>query len=121
MEKAMSILMAAHKAWNSGADMRARRNRYKQYTYGNQWGDLIADDHGNIVTEGEYASASGKKPLSNNLIRRLVKCIVGRFRTEHINSLGGDAMRKVSQMNHLDELDSRMLEEFSYRAVRYSE
>ncbi len=112
MEKAMSILMAAHKAWNSGADMRARRNRYKQYTYGNQWGDLIADDHGNIVTEGEYASASGKKPLSNNLIRRLVKCIVGRFRTEHINALGGDAMRKVSQMNHLDELDSRMLEEF---------
>lgn len=105
-----SVLLAAHKAWTAGADLRRRRNRYKQYTYGNQWNDTVVDGDGNVVTEREYAVANGKQPLTNNLIRQLVKSIVGRFRSQ---SKGRDkAHKRLYAENHLDELDSRALEEF---------
>lgn len=35
MEK--EILKQAYRAWSAGGDMRVRRNRYKRYTYGDQW------------------------------------------------------------------------------------
>ena len=112
--KATNILLAAHKAWVAGADMRTRRQRYKQYTYGQQWNDLVIDNDGNTVTEGEFAASCGKKPLTNNLIRQLVKSIVGRFR----NNLKDNptritpSLKAIHESNHINELDSRALEEF---------
>ena len=112
--KATNILLTAHKAWVAGADLRARRQRYKQYTYGQQWNDLVIDNDGNMVTEGEFASSCGKKPLTNNLIRQLVKSIVGRFRDNMKNTPTRIAppLRAIHENNHINELDSRALEEF---------
>lgn len=107
------ILALAQRAWRNGAAMRANRNRYKQYTYGQQWNDPVVDDSGAVVTEGEFAIKSGKRPMTNNLIRQLVKCVVGRFRNSLLEAPSpSPQLKAISQLNDLDELDSRLLEEF---------
>lgn len=110
--KALDVLTACYKAWQSGSEMRRRRNRYKLYTYGEQWGDLVNDGTGRLVPEGELASRMGKKPLTNNLIRQLVKSVVGRFRNAIAQVPKEGKTKTVAEANQLDELDSRLLEEF---------
>lgn len=109
------ILEAAHRAWLRLADTRRRRRRFTRYTYGDQWGDITVH-HGRRMTEGEAAAEAGRPPLSNNLIRRLVKSVVGRFRQEQAEkarTTPPDAsVEAVRRMNRLDELDARTLEEF---------
>jgi hypothetical protein len=80
LPKNKSILTAAYKSWRDASILRSKRNRHKLYTYGKQWEDPVIDGNGNIMTEREFAIKSGKKPMTNNLIRQLVKCVVGRFR-----------------------------------------
>lgn len=110
------IIEAARKAWEQAADMRARRDRYKRFTYGDQWSDIIVDADGQRLTERACAAKYGKEPLTNNLIRRLVKCVVGRFRMwlsdNNLGESSSGAMREICRRNCLDELDSRALEEF---------
>lgn len=108
----LRVLDAAYQSWMSWGDLRRRRARNKDFTYGRQWGDLAYGEDGRRVTEYELACECGKEPLTNNLIRQLVKCVVGRFRKtiaeeKQRNKSGGEYAR-----NCVDELDSRMLEEF---------
>lgn len=113
LPKNEKVLALALNAWRSGAQLRANRHRYKQYTYGKQWNDPVKDDNGNIITEGEYALRCGKKPMTNNLIRQLVKCVVGRFRSNIDQTpIPDKATQLFYEQNNLNELDSRMLEEF---------
>lgn len=42
----METFNAAYAAWQAGADMRARRQRFKNYTYGNQWADIVPGRQG---------------------------------------------------------------------------
>ena len=79
MEQNMDLLAAAASAYSSAAYLRKRRHRFKQFTYGAQWGDSVRDHDGRWVTEGEMAARNGRVPMTNNMIRRLVKNIVGRF------------------------------------------
>ncbi len=111
-KKDENLLNACHRAWMGASDMRQRRNRYKLYTYGEQWSDLVDDGTGNYIAEGELASRMGKKPLTNNLIRQLVKSVVGRFRSTIAHTPKDGSLRGVHEANELDELDSRLLEEF---------
>lgn len=95
--------------------LRALRLRLMEHTYGRQWSDLITTDDGRILSEYDHALESGMRPLTNNLLRSLVKSIVGRFRynlsTAEKPDGSGDltAFREANQIN---ELDSRCLEEF---------
>lgn len=111
----MNYLDIALKAWRDGEQLRRRRQRYKDYTYGRQWGDII-DVEGVKMTEEKLASESGYKPLTNNLIRQLVKCVVGNFRASLSESDSAAADSPVSDevaaRNSLLEMDCRMLEEF---------
>ena len=115
MEKAYNkrLIEAAYGCWLAGAGRLQRRERLKRYTYGDQWGDIIRDHDGRAVREGDAIAASGREPLTNNLIRRLVKTIVGRYRSlrpdwRKDNPLPGS----IEEDNILDELDARLLEEF---------
>ncbi len=116
--KAHPAYAAARAAWNAGATLRQRRRRFKDYAYGRQWGDVIHTPEGEWMTEGAYAERSGKKPLSNNMIRQLIKSIIGRFRytvaSDGDKASRGmpDAFADVAAHNLLDELDCRLLEEF---------
>ena len=113
-DHASEVLEAAFRAWSAGRDLRCRRRRLKAYTYGDQWSDLVPDENGNLVPERELITRCGKKPLTNNLLRRLVKTIVGRFRsTCNVPEADTDALlSELYRANRLSELDSRSLEEF---------
>ncbi len=114
-EQHTRVLHAAYQAWMNAAELRQNRLRNKRFTYGDQWGDLVKDYSGRVMTEGEHLACQGCESITNNLIRQLVKTIVGHFRSHYI---GRDADKAESPIdtvgrdNELDELDSRALEEF---------
>ncbi len=114
-EQHIRVLRAAYQAWMNAAGLRQARLRNKRFTYGDQWGDLVKDQQGRVMTEGEHLASQGCESITNNLIRQMVKTIVGRFRSQYIKRDTGnkaDALAQPRQDNELDELDSRALEEF---------
>ena len=108
------ILHDAYKAWCQGSLLRSRRLRNKRFTYGDQWSDTFTTAGGATRSEYEVYLEGGTRPITNNLIRQMVKTIVGRYRSEYINNhrSGDKNVESVHQFNQLDELDSRALEEF---------
>lgn len=100
---------AAREAWDTLESMRAKRKRNKNYTYGNQWCDIMTDEYGNRTTEYRHLKENGKDPLSNNLIRQLVKSVIGRFQA--MNADNGETSTALAA-NAATELDSRAFEEF---------
>ena len=115
-EQHTRVLQAAYKAWINAAGLRQARLRNKRFTYGDQWGDLVRDHEGRLMTEGEHLARQGCESITNNLIRQMVKTIVGRFRTQYIKAVDGQAsdtaLATATRDNELDEVDSRALEEF---------
>lgn len=95
------VFEAAHSAWAGWAGLRGKRRRNKDFTYGSQWGDTVTDAGGRRCSEYRRLQESGHEPLTNNVIRRLVRSVVGRFRS----SIDGGT-------DIINELDSRALEEF---------
>ena len=109
-ERDLQVLQAAWKAWQSASELRNRRTRSKRFAYGDQWFDM--DDY----DEGDYANPGEQKRMrmTNNLIRQLVKTVVGRFRSQRVDEIAqlSGAMARHYSANQLEELDSRALEEF---------
>ena len=110
--EAVRVLRAAYTAWKGGAELRRSRSRNKGFTYGRQWNDLTTDIDGNPITEGRKIREAGKEPITNNMMRQMVKCVVGRFRNNVKDEVKDESITTLSERNHLDELDSRALEEF---------
>lgn len=116
----------ARRAWEELDSHRRERTRNRDYTFGRQWNDSITLADGRTITEEQYLKEQGKVPLKNNLIRQLVKNVVGQFRSTQTQpvcvardrkeqSLGeilSSAMEYVYQHNRVWELDGRTLEEF---------
>lgn len=127
----MKVFEEARKAWEALGDLRARRTRYKRFTYGRQWDDPIVDPQtGQVMTERALLSKDGRPPLTNNMIRQLVKTVIGRFRLnrqpsseqsfEASSRQGFRLSRELEglyELNQLDELDSRLLEEFLISSI----
>ena len=106
------LLQAAANAWNRMADLRQRRRRNCRFTYGDQWSDTVRDRRGRLVTERDAATRNGHQPMTNNLIRRLVKAVIGRWRMERLENPDAARAADPQGINRLDELDARTLEEF---------
>jgi len=111
-ERNEKVLQAAYNAWMSAGQMRRNMERNKNFTYGSQWGDIVKDQSGNLTTEYNMLIASGKEPITNNLMRQLVKSVVGRFRSMIKDEAQDEEEASIKDFNLLDELDSRSLEEF---------
>jgi len=110
-----TIFTQAREAWDACDGIRTMRHRLKNYTYGRQWGDTFVDRSGVSLTDEEYVRQCGRRPVTNNLIRSLVKSVVGRFRQSVIAERDGPVDQrsvKLSRTNRLEELDARALEEF---------
>ena len=102
-------------AWNSLAAFRARRRRAIDFSFGRQWGDMVRLPSGRTVSEERQLLESGRVPITNNLIRQLVKSIVGRWRYLRATPGGeeGEATPAASApVSPLEETDARTLEEF---------
>lgn len=123
--KAVDILMEAQKHWTSMERFRRDRERNKRYTYGDQWQDKISVD-GEVMTEAEYIRRQGNVPLKNNMIRRLVRNVLGVFRSQSKEPTCvardrdeqqlGETMSTIlqynMQLNRMNEVYARTMEEF---------
>lgn len=123
--RAFDILMEAQHYWSQMEDFRRDRERNKRYTYGYQWDDKICVD-GKTMTEEEYIKMQGNVPLKNNLIRRLVKSVLGVYRSQmkeptctardRDEQKLGETMSIIlqcnMQLNHMNEVYARTMEEF---------
>ena len=119
-------LQMAYRAWDELQTHRENRIRNRNYTFGRQWNDPITLSDGRTITEEQYLKEQGKVPLKNNLIRQLVKNIVGQFRSmktqpvciardrkeQSLGEVLSNTIEYVHQHNRVWELDGRTLEEF---------
>ena len=114
MNTNQTILHNAYKAWCQASLLRSKRLRNKRFAYGDQWRDTLRTASGETFSEYEYYLKGGTPPQTNNLIRQMIKTIVGRYRTEHINIYkpADKNVAAVHDYNQIDELDSRAMEEF---------
>lgn len=104
--------------------------RCHRYTYGDQWGDTINVD-GKTITESAYLREQGKVPLKNNMIRNLVKSVLGQFegsptrpvcvaRNREDQTYGEMmtlAMECVYDTNRMDSLDAKTLESYMVTGI----
>ena len=123
--RAFDILMEAQYYWNQMEDFRRDRERNKRYTYGAQWDDMICVD-GKSMSEEEYIKSQGNVPLKNNLIRRLVRSVLGVYRSQSKEPTCtardrdeqklGETMSTIlqcnMQLNRMPDVYARTMEEF---------
>ena len=123
--RAFDILMEAQYYWNQMEDFRKDRERNKRYTYGFKWDDMICVD-GKSMTEEEYIKSQGNVPLKNNLIRRLVRSVLGVYRSQSKEPTCtardrdeqklGETMSTIlqcnMQLNRMPDVYARSMEEF---------
>ncbi len=77
----LDLIARAQRNWEGMAGFRRERDRCKRFTYGDQWGDMVPTSFGRIREE-DYILSQGNLPLKNNLIRRLVRNVLGVFRNQ---------------------------------------
>lgn len=123
--KRLDVLEDAQRAWFNMWQFRKERERNKRYTYGKQWDDIVVVD-GIKMTEEEYIKRQGSIPLKNNLIRRLVRNVLGTYRSQEKEptcvardrdeQIEAETMSTVlqcnMQLNQRSEIDARGFEEF---------
>jgi hypothetical protein len=123
--RAFNVLLEAQRAWDNMARFRRDRERNKRYTYGYQWDDVITVD-GKSMTEEEYIKSQGNVPLKNNIVRRLVRTILGVYRSQSKEPTCtardrdeqkiGETMSTIlqcnMQLNRMSEVYARTMEEF---------
>lgn len=124
-KRALDVLFEAQQFWDNMSRFRIDRERNKQYTYGNQWKDIISVD-GKQLTEEEYIISQGNVPLKNNLLRRLVRNVIGVYRSQakeptctardrdeqRIGETMSTILQCNMQINRMNELYARSMEEF---------
>lgn len=85
------VLKIAKKYWEDLADWRARNYRAFMYYRGKQWHEIVTvtDNKGKTVqmTEEEYIKSQGKIPFKQNIIRQLIKNILGQYRSNPTDSI----------------------------------
>jgi hypothetical protein len=123
--RAFDVLMQAQQYWNAMARFRRDRERNKRYTFGDQWKDIINVD-GCQMTEEEYIVKQGNQPLQNNLMRRLVRNVLGVYRSQakeptctardreeqKLGETMSVALQCNMQLNRNTEMMARTMEEF---------
>ncbi|MDE7393960.1 MAG: hypothetical protein K2M80_05760, partial [Muribaculaceae bacterium] len=119
------VLWDAQQYWLGMEKFRQDRERNKNYTYGRQWDDLICVN-GKMVREEDYIRSQGNVPLKNNLIRRMVRAVLGVYRSQakeptctardRDEQQYGETMSTVlqcnMQLNRMTEINARCMEEF---------
>lgn len=119
------LLNRAQSSWNAMNRYRQDRDRCKRFTYGDQWSDMV-ETAGGLMSEEAEMRNQGRTPLKNNLIRRLVRNVLGVFRNRYVQPVctardGSEAMQAATmqqllrynaELNRLGEVYARTMEEF---------
>ena len=129
-KESLDILTYAGQCNDSFYAFREQADRSAEYYKGNQWGDLVEvrDRYGRkkTMTEEEWIKSQGRPALKQNLIRPIIRNIVGQFRDSPFTSVvyssdeGGQAAADVTSIklddvkryNDATERDAREYESF---------
>ena len=123
--RAQAILIEAQSYYNAMCRFRKDRERNKRYNYGDQWGDIVCVNR-KKMTEEQYIMSQGNIPLKTNLIRRLVRNVIGVYRSQATEPTctardrdeqqQAETMSTVlqynMQLNRMTELYARTMEEY---------
>ncbi|MDE6416633.1 MAG: hypothetical protein K2K68_06380, partial [Duncaniella sp.] len=107
------------------AKFRRDRERCKRYVYGDQWSDIVCVD-GVKMREDEWIARQGNIPLKNNLMRRLVRNVIGVYRSQsteptciardrdeqNLGETMSTLLQYNMQLNRMTEVYARTMEEF---------
>lgn len=124
-KKAIDVLMQGQHCWLQMDRFRRDRERNKNYAYGRQWEDVICYD-GVRMKEEDLIRKQGNVPLKNNLIRRMVRSVLGIYRGQQSEPMCyardrdeqkyGETMSTVlqcnMQKNRMGKMNTRSMEEF---------
>ncbi|MDE7421974.1 MAG: hypothetical protein K2N35_17445 [Muribaculaceae bacterium] len=120
------IYTDALQAWSRMESFRSERTRCKRYVYGDQWSETISVGD-NRMSEESFIRQHGQIPLKNNILRRILRNVVGLYRAQYKvpqlsardSALKGESLRSSNkkrrewfQQNRMEELSPRLLEEF---------
>jgi len=129
-KESMDLLIYAGQCNDSFLHYRMQADRSAEYYKGNQWGDMVEtrDRCGCVkrITEEEYIKSQGRPALKHNLIRPIVRNVIGQLRDAPYKSIvyssdegGQDAadqmsvrMNDVLRYNNHAERDAREYESF---------
>lgn len=122
------LLQTAFHYWAALYDFRDRRKRSRMYYRGDQWGEYMdnPDNPSETITEEEHIVNQGKVPLKQNIIRQVVRNMLGQYlsnpsdttvvshdrKKAHDAEILTNAIRSVHNINRTDQLDTRLMEEF---------
>jgi len=112
--------------WESLYDFRKRRLRSRKYYQGDQWHELIKTPDGRTIKEEDYIKAQGKIPFKQNIIRQIVRNMIGQYRSNPSQTIVyavdknkapqadimGATIESAMSMNNINELDASSVEEF---------
>jgi hypothetical protein len=121
----MDVLYRAKSCWDGQQGLRTNRKRLMRYTYGEQFIDKVEVD-GQVMTEGDYWEQQGIIPKKNNLIRKMVRSVMGVYRNQDTDftAIAIDREEQIAaemmtvtlqanrEANRMNELEMRLLEEF---------
>lgn len=128
--ESIEILETVDTTWSAGAPFRRQTERSSRYYKGDQWKDKVVVRHRDgtteTFTEEEYIESQGKPALKQNLIRPLVRNIIGQLRlnpyksTVFARNADGQkaadmmtaALEGVHSMNNKNERDARLFETY---------
>lgn len=121
----ISTLERAVRAWKEMEGYREDRRRCKRYVFGDQWGDVIDVGGGVKMTETEAIRSYGQIPLKNNILRRIMRNVIGVYRASHkmpevsAEECGPERREEINRrgqeawcLNRMDDMIPRLLEEF---------
>lgn len=123
--RGLRLLAEAGEYYSAMERFRLDRDRNKRYNYGDQWSDRVTID-GRTLTEEQYIKEQGSIPLKNNLIRRLVRNVIGVYNSraneplciarDPTESSGARTLTTLlhynMQVNRMEALLTRAMEEF---------
>lgn len=113
--------------WDKLREKRKDNTRCFNFLLGNQWCDTMIDpDTGRAMTEEEYLRGRGKFPRVQNIIRPLVKRIIGEYSSndaeivvmsrrkneQQLEDLLSNAIQSVHHINNTKLMDAKLLETF---------
>lgn len=131
--KEMDLLYRARASWDALSVLRAKRERLMRFTYGEQYLDRVEVD-GVQMSEGSYWETQGVTPKKNNMIRKMVRSVIGVYKNQGMD-YSAVAIDKEEQtvaemmtvtlqanreLNRMEELELRLIEEFLISGMAYS-
>ena len=73
-----NLLARCNQLWENKRKLREVRERTNNYTFGDQWGDVIYYKCG-YITEREYLKKKGNVPLTNNIMISVFSTLAGLY------------------------------------------